>query len=137
MCRRLAHDSDVGAAMTGYTTGRDPLVAHRPCRKGRRALMAGLARGSGWDMPRCWFAHDPGGCTIMTTRGRTTARDACVIKCGPGKRRGGLVTALTGSGSYNVRCGFGHDTAIATAMTGHAAGRDPLMIHRRPRPKGR
>jgi hypothetical protein len=65
--------------MAGYTAGRDPLVAHRPCRKGRRALVARLARGSGWDMPCRRFAHDSSGCTVMTARGRTAGRDPRVV----------------------------------------------------------
>ena len=85
MRRRFTHDADVGAAMTGHTACRNPLVAHRPCRKGRRALMACLTPGGGWDVSRRRFAHDPSGCAIVTAPGRAACCDPRVIECGPGK----------------------------------------------------
>jgi hypothetical protein len=68
---------------------------------------------------------------------RTTSHDPRMIKCGPGKRRGGLVTALTGSAGRHVRRRFRLHPGVAPAMAGRAADRDPLVVHRRPRPKGR
>jgi hypothetical protein len=68
---------------------------------------------------------------------RTAGRDPRVIKCGPEKRRSGLVTTLAGSAGGHVRRRFGLHPGVGATMTGHAAGRDPLVIHRRPRPKGR
>ena len=68
---------------------------------------------------------------------RTAGRDSRVIKCGPGKRCRGLVTALTGGAGGNMRRRFAHDPGIGAAMTGRAAGHDPLVVHRRPWPKRR
>ena len=67
---------------------------------------------------------------------RTAGRDPRVIKRDPGKRRGGLVTVLTGGAGRNVRRRFAHDPGVAAAMTGRAPARDPLVVHRRPRSKG-
>ena len=68
--------------------------------------------------------------------GRTAGHDPRVTKDGPGKRRGGLVTTLTGGAGHDVRRRFGHDPGVGAAMTGRAAGHDPLVIHRCPWPKG-
>ena len=72
----------------------------------------------------------------MTARGPAARRDPLVIKCSPGKRRGGLVTTLTGGAGHDVRRRFGHDPGVGAAMTGRAAGHDPLVVHRRPRAEG-
>jgi hypothetical protein len=130
--RRLTHDSSIAAAMTSRAAGRDPLVVHRrPRPKGCRRFMAGLAPQRGWNV-RCRFAQ--GRRPVMASR--TAGRDPRVIKRSPGKRRGGFVTALTGSAGCDVCRRFGPDSGEAAAMTGHAAGRDPLVVHRRSRPKG-
>ena len=81
------------------------------------------------------FAHDPGGCAAMASR--TAGRDPRMIKCGPEKRRGGLVTTLAGNAGGHVRRRFGLHPGVGAAMTGHATRHNPLVIHRRPRPKGR
>ena len=73
--------------------------------------------------------------TDMT--GRTAGHDSRVTKCGPEKRCGGLVTTLAGSAGGHVRRRFGLHPGVGAAMTGHATGRDPRVIHRRPRPKSR
>ena len=72
---------------------------------------------------------------VMT--GRTAGHDSRVIKCGPEKRCGGLVTTLAGSAGRNMIRWLAHDPGIAAAMTGRAARHNPLVIHRCPRPKGR
>jgi hypothetical protein len=100
--------------------------------EGRCALVAGLAPYRRRDVVcRLTLRCRP----VMASR--TASHDPCVIKYGPGKRRGGLVTTLTGSTGHDVVRRFAHDPGVAPAMTGRAAGRDPLVIHRRPRPKGR
>ena len=84
--------------MTGHTAGHDPRVAHRPCRKGRRVLMARLARLRRGDVPRRRFAHDPSGCAVMTARGRAARRDPRVVipaTTGEEPRGPHLVTTIT------------------------------------------
>ena len=107
------------------------LVVARPG-KGRRALVAGLAAYRRRDMRRRFTQRRR---TVMARR--TAVHDSRVIKCGPGKRRGGLVTTLARSAGRHVVRRLAHDPGIGAAMTGRAARRNPLVVHRRPRSEGR
>ena len=68
--------------------------------------------------------------------GRAARHYSQVAIRGSCKRRGGLVARLARGGGREVVRRFAHDPGVAAAMTGHTAGRDPLVVHGRPRPKG-
>ena len=110
-----------------------PAVDH-PCpAEGCRGLMARLACCCGREVV-CRLAHNPGVAAAMT--GRAARHYSRVAIRGPCKRRGGLVARLARGGGREVVRRFAHDPGVAAAMTGRAAARDPLVVHRCPRPKG-
>ena len=94
--------------------------------------MAGRAVLRGWNMRRR-FAQRRG--AVMT--GRAAARDPGVIKYGPRKRCGGLVTVFTWGCRRDMIGRFTHNPNVSAAMTSRAARRNPHVVIRRSRPKGR